>query len=120
MGDQLLDHIVIGNAAERLGDDSFNWTLYVRGDATSIVEEVVVKLHPTFANPVQRLRGPVFELHRQGWGVFDIGITISFMGGGQLSATWKLQFSKPDSNTRVPLPSTVMALLMAEQEVSER
>lgn len=46
----------------------------------NILDKVTYALHPTFVNPVRSLKTPPFKVEEQGWGEFDIPITIHLVG----------------------------------------
>ncbi|KAG2492452.1 hypothetical protein HYH03_009393 [Edaphochlamys debaryana] len=58
------------------------WTVYLRGanneDLTHILSKVTFELHHTFTNPHRVVAQPPYEVTEQGWGEFDINITLSF------------------------------------------
>lgn len=45
----------------------------------TIFDKVTYALHPTFANPVRTFKKPPFTIQEQGWGGFDIPITLTLM-----------------------------------------
>lgn len=53
-------------------------TVAYRGNATVALWglQVVFHLHPTFPNPVREVTQHPFELQEQGWGEFDIQISV--------------------------------------------
>jgi transcription initiation factor IIF auxiliary subunit len=69
---------------ERRGDtDWWRWTAYI--DATSPdeldeIDYVEYQLHPTFPNPVRRVRKKEngFALNTSGWGVFQLKAKVVF------------------------------------------
>lgn len=46
----------------------------------NIVDRVTYTLHPTFANPTRTLKTQPFKVEEQGWGEFDIPISIHIVG----------------------------------------
>ncbi|PNH05022.1 Protein AF-9 [Tetrabaena socialis] len=79
--------VVVGTCAWWLGKKASDtvthrWTVYLRGanneDLTHIVQKVTFELHHTFQNPHRMLVQPPYEVTEQGWGEFDINITLSF------------------------------------------
>ncbi|EDK39755.2 hypothetical protein PGUG_03853 [Meyerozyma guilliermondii ATCC 6260] len=48
--------------------------------AANILDRVTYSLHPTFANPIRTLKSPPFLVKEQGWGEFDIPITVHLVG----------------------------------------
>lgn len=45
----------------------------------TIFDKVTYTLHPTFANPVRSFKKPPFTIQEQGWGGFDIPITLTLL-----------------------------------------
>jgi len=78
--------IVYGSISFWLGkkaaDLSHRWTTYVRSanneDLSVLVKKVVFQLHPSFKDPARTIETAPFELTEQGWGEFEIGITLFF------------------------------------------
>ncbi|PSN71513.1 hypothetical protein BS50DRAFT_487046 [Corynespora cassiicola Philippines] len=71
--------ILIGNKHQiDIGEATniHDWTFFVRTSRPDVVKEVRVNLHPTFRPPRLVLRKPPFEVHRYGWGTFNIEATI--------------------------------------------
>jgi hypothetical protein len=77
--------IVYGSVAFFLGKkaDEYHthrWTLFLRGpnneDLSVCIAKVVFQLHPSFAQPVQKLTMPPFEVTEHGWGKFEAQICI--------------------------------------------
>lgn len=46
----------------------------------AIIDKVTYTLHPTFANPIRSIKTKPFRVEEQGWGEFDIPITIHLVG----------------------------------------
>lgn len=46
----------------------------------NILDKVTYTLHPTFANPIRTVKQLPFRVEEQGWGEFDIPITIHLTG----------------------------------------
>lgn len=106
----MAQHILIGNAAQMNESGAWDWTFYVRSHATEYIEEVVVTLHPTFQNPVHKLRAPHFELSCSGWGTFDLKVDICWKGGGQLNTKWPLRFDRgqADFHKEIDVPANLL------------
>ncbi|KAG5417219.1 TAF14 [Candida metapsilosis] len=45
-----------------------------------ILDRVTYTLHPTFANPIRAIKQQPFKIEEQGWGEFDIPISIHILG----------------------------------------
>lgn len=45
-----------------------------------ILDKVTYTLHPTFANPIRVIKQQPFKIEEQGWGEFDIPISIHILG----------------------------------------
>eukprot|EP00759_Apiculatamorpha_spiralis_P028332 PhF_6_TR30797/c0_g1_i2/m.45346/K11341/YEATS4, GAS41, YAF9; YEATS domain-containing protein 4 len=62
------------------------WTAFVKSpfddmSLDGVVDQVVFRLHHTFANPVRVVKAPgPFEVSEVGWGQFDMGIEVYFTG----------------------------------------
>ncbi|KAK6204859.1 yeats family-domain-containing protein [Scheffersomyces amazonensis] len=46
----------------------------------TILDKVTYALHPTFANPIRTIKQSPFRVEEQGWGEFDIPISIHILG----------------------------------------
>ncbi|GMM47517.1 TATA-binding protein-associated factor [Pichia kluyveri] len=61
----------------------------------TIFDKVTYSLHPTFANPVRSFKKPPFTIQEQGWGGFDIPITLTLIDkGGDKKLNHDLNFYK--------------------------
>jgi hypothetical protein len=90
------------NTSRYLGGDQWEWTIFITGPDQLLksVQSVEYTLHPTFPNPVQtRPRGndPArqFPLTANGWGVFTVGIKVTFTNGRTQSLRHMLSFVAP-------------------------
>lgn len=45
----------------------------------TILEKVTYLLHPTFANPKRDIKTPPFKIKEEGWGEFELGMTLTFI-----------------------------------------
>jgi len=83
--------LLYGNLYEELANPSLSrdgfhlnkhrWTAFVKlhDDSTDIskyIKKVVFMLDPTFLNSTREVRNPPFEVACNGWGTFDVKITI--------------------------------------------
>lgn len=46
----------------------------------NILDRVTYTLHPTFANPIRAIKTQPFRVEEQGWGEFDIPISVHILG----------------------------------------
>jgi transcription initiation factor TFIID/TFIIF subunit len=61
----------------------------------TIFDKVTYALHPTFTNPVRSFKKPPFTIQEQGWGGFDIPITLTLIEkGGDKKMNHDLNFYK--------------------------
>lgn len=61
----------------------------------TIFDKVTYALHPTFTNPVRSFKKPPFAIQEQGWGGFDIPITLTLIDkGGDKKMNHDLNFYK--------------------------
>jgi WD40 repeat protein len=88
------------NAAKSIGDNKWNWTVFVKGDKQDIdkIKCVEYTLHPTFRNPVRLIcesggdpQRP-FGLSATGWGTFSIGIRVFMKDGTHQDLKHQLKF----------------------------
>jgi len=111
------EHLLIGNTAKgteaktKDGAQRYAWSFYVRG-ATRHIDNVIVKLHPTFKDPVRTLHGPDFEFKTVGWGTFELDVTVNWKAGSSKKYVWELQFDKPDAHKEVEVPPEISTSLV--------
>lgn len=61
----------------------------------TIFEKVTYHLHPTFANPVRTFKKLPFKIEEQGWGGFDMAISLTLLDkGGERKIQHDLNFNK--------------------------
>jgi transcription initiation factor IIF auxiliary subunit len=92
--------ITVDNTATPLGNDRWEWTVFVKGDQETIsqISCVEYELHATFPDRLRRVcdRGSkpdqAFPLTANGWGAFDIPVTIFFADGRTEKRTYHLRF----------------------------
>ncbi|CAL1385094.1 unnamed protein product [Linum trigynum] len=112
--------IVYGNIAFWLGKkaneyQSHKWTVYVRGatneDTSGVIKKVVFQLHSSFNNPTRVVESPPFELSEQGWGEFEIAITLHFHSDvceKPLSLYHQLKLYPEDESTSLSIKKPVV------------
>ena len=61
-------------------------------DPPLTVEHVEFELHPDFVPATVVVREPPFQITREGWGTFDVGVKIYFTDGTQKTLSWQLSF----------------------------
>lgn len=57
-------------------------------------DKCTYKLHPTFVNPTRVVKTPPFRIEEQGWGEFDLSVTLHTIGGGDSVLAYDLNFSQ--------------------------
>jgi len=88
-----------------IGDDRWDWELYLSSDNSSEMEKVEsVKyiLHPTFRNPVRTITDSSegFRMKTIGWGTFEIKAFVYLKNGKKLKLSHYLQLEfDPKSGT---------------------
>lgn len=90
--------------------------------AANILDKVTYTLHPTFANPVRTLKTSPFKVEEQGWGEFDIPISVHLVGlpgkQGERKFNHDLNFLLEtysiDHPVMVPLKNPQLIKLLAE------
>ncbi|ODV89720.1 hypothetical protein CANCADRAFT_142708 [Tortispora caseinolytica NRRL Y-17796] len=85
----------------------------------SVFDEIVYHLHPTFDPPVVTLDTPPFLLEQEGWGEFDMLLTLKFVdGSGETSIKHDLNFLKQkytvDHKVKFPTSNPALARVLAE------
>lgn len=84
-----------------------------------VFDKVTYKLHPTFANPTRVVKTPPFLVEEEGWGEFDIDITLHVAErGGEHHVIHLLNFSEPvysvDHKLTFPANKPVLNELLAK------
>ncbi|KAH3662221.1 hypothetical protein OGAPHI_005469 [Ogataea philodendri] len=82
----------------------------------TLFDKVTYHLHPTFANPVRSFKKPPFRIQEQGWGGFDIPITLTLLEkGGDRKINHDLNFMKDKYVIDTPITvNTTKPALLAE------
>lgn len=89
---------VYGNTSVPAKEGSRSWVFFVEArneDTKKYIEQVEVRLHPTFSPSTITMTKAPFNLKRTGWGTFEIGFKIFWkpnMGGGFTEHTHFLEF----------------------------
>ncbi|GFR50935.1 hypothetical protein Agub_g13255 [Astrephomene gubernaculifera] len=121
--------VVVGTCAwwlgKKAGDVTHRWTVYLRGannqDISHLVHKVTFELHHTFPNPHRVVLQPPYEVTEQGWGEFDINITLSFSPDSRekdVSILHRLKLYE-DENTPNTTKKPVMSEIYEELVFSE-
>jgi transcription initiation factor IIF auxiliary subunit len=77
------------------------WTIFIKCDEPKCLEEidfVEYHLHPTFRNPIQRVRKKEggFPLTMKGWGVFNVRARVIFKDKREpVNLAHRLEFVQP-------------------------
>jgi len=84
---KIIKKLIVGNTHEDVVNPTdihnHQWKFYVKFednsvDIGSIIDEIIVELHPTFPDPIITISKAPFEIEKKGWGVFNIKATIHF------------------------------------------
>jgi|SRR5579859_3159442 len=73
----------------------------------TFIEKVTYKLHPTFEKPTRVLKRPPFKVEEEGWGEFDLGVTLHYVekeGTKELTHDLNFQDSKYESPHKLVRP----------------
>lgn len=77
-------------------DDWYNWGVFVSEDDSVLaqIKRVEYTLHPTFKNRFQTRTNPKdqFELKANGWGKFNVGVSVFFKNGDVFDTNRRLVF----------------------------
>ena len=90
--------------------------------AVENLDKVTYTLHPTFANPIRTLKQAPFKVEEQGWGEFDIPISVHLVGlpgkQGERKFNHDLNFLQEkytvDHPILIPLKNAQLNKLLAE------
>jgi len=108
VGPQLIIKETTNILADEQYDDrkAYEWTLELHSadDDLKSIDAVVYTLHPTFNNPIQKVRSyeDHFKLRKIGWGTFTVHIHVEFVDHSAFDGSYKLTFKK---NNEEPLSS---------------
>ncbi|ODQ54389.1 SAS complex, SAS5 subunit/transcription initiation factor IID, subunit 14 [Saitoella complicata NRRL Y-17804] len=85
----------------------------------TFLERVTYTLHPTFAEPIRKLDQAPFLIEEEGWGEFDISVTLHYAGGaGEKVIPHDLHFQAPKYEKKHVLtfnnPRSSFARILAE------
>lgn len=85
----------------------------------NIFDKVTYHLHPTFENPVRSIKKAPFRIEEQGWGEFDIGITLTLLEKlGDRKVSHDLNFLSEkyvnDHEISIPLTKPKLNKVLAE------
>lgn len=96
----MLDVYSIGQSEHYEGDDWWTWAVWVEAsdEALGQIDSVEWRLHPTFSNPVRRIRDRAskFRLETGGWGVFKIVALVRLTNGEEVKLGHNLKLHYPD------------------------
>jgi len=91
-------------AGKRGNTDWWNWTAFIEStppDSLDVIDYVEYHLHPTFRNPVRRVRTSTdgFAFKTSGWGVFELRARVVFKDPSRSSAVLShfLEFERSDA-----------------------
>ena len=88
------------NTSKNLGGDKWEWSIFVTAndEVLSQIQYVEYTLHPTFADPIQKVtqrgaeRGKGFFLKATGWGTFEIAVKVVLTNGKTRFLKHQLKF----------------------------
>ena len=90
----------IEQSEEYAGGDWWSWAVWVdaRDETLDQVDSVEWTLHPTFPNPVRKVRDrkSKFRLETGGWGVFQIVASVQMKDGQKITLRHFLKLHYPD------------------------
>lgn len=100
----VLVRLHVGHRTKKLaqpeGENTHRWTVFVRSLGpeefvdNNFIRKVVFRLHESFENNEVTVKQPPFEVSRNGWGGFMIGIDLKFAGVQKVySLNFDLNFS---------------------------
>jgi transcription initiation factor IIF auxiliary subunit len=94
------DEFTIEQSEQFEGEDWWKWAVWIEGpdEALDRIDFVEWTLHPTFPDPVRRIRDreSKFCLKTGGWGVFPILARVQLNDGRQIKLHHYLKLHYPD------------------------
>jgi transcription initiation factor IIF auxiliary subunit len=94
--------IAAANTSRYLSSGRWQWTIFLKGSASELANVTCVRytLHETFPKPVQDVctygaADRPFRLDGEGWGVFEVKLTVTFKNGRTRELRHMLQFTSP-------------------------
>ncbi len=82
------------------GNDWWTWAVWVEGSAEALDKIAYVEwtLHPTFSDPIRKVRNRAekFRLVTGGWGEFQIRARVEMKDGNTVSLRHNLRLRYPD------------------------
>ena len=96
----MADELTIEQSERYEGDDWWRWAVWVEGSDAALdqIDFVEWTLHPTFPNPIRKVRDRAskFRLETGGWGVFQIFARLQMTSGEQRELKHFLRLHYPD------------------------
>jgi len=90
-----LDHVLVavGNTVQDTQNPQFKqWTIYIK-DCNNAIESVIFHLDETFQPKEEIVTSSPWQISRNGWGEFDIMVTIKLVNGETHQLTHSLSLS---------------------------
>lgn len=82
------------------GDDWWGWWIWIEGEKSELdqIDHVIYTLHPTFRNPVRKIRDrkTKFKLETEGWGTFVIYAKLVLKSREEIDLKHQLHLTYPD------------------------
>lgn len=92
--------LTIRQSADYQGNDWWDWSVWIDGPADLLdrIQYVEYTLHPSFPQPVRRIRNRAtqFRLDTAGWGTFTIYARVVFNDGEDVRLEHELNLYYPD------------------------
>lgn len=92
--------LVLAQDYEYLSNQTWRWWVWLEGDPEELdqVTSVEYHLHPTFPNPVRKVkdRESNFRLQSQGWGIFNLKALVELHDGSSEQLSHMLELRYPD------------------------
>merc|ERR1712093_644243 len=99
MGTTIKMRIQVGNTANKVSDERWDWRMFTTVDQNEAkhIAKVVYKLHPTFRTPVveltEHVNGKWQTARHSGWGTFDVGVELHWAAPNQAPLCFNHQLS---------------------------
>ncbi len=99
------ENTVLSKKQDYKDTSSYKWSIELHGssEVLGLVDSVVYTLHPTFRNPIQKVRSQEdnFRLERIGWGVFLVKVRVQFVDYTAIDGSYMLTFKNQNTSLLV-------------------
>ena len=112
--------LYLENTAKYVGSGSYEWKIFIVAEDSILdqIDHVVYTLHPTYPNPIQKVRDreTEFAFKGKGWGEFNISAEVVFKNGKKIRLNHWLELKKKKPE-EIKLYSTYFKPFIKSREI---